>query len=143
MLIFRDINMKIKFELDQLNKVSIEIKKLFTKNIILMSGQMGVGKTTLIKSILESMNVVDNISSPTFSIINEYKTDKDDTIYHIDLFRLKDISEIDGLGLFECFNSGNLCLIEWPDLIERIIDLDYNKFKITKYKSKRLIEKIR
>jgi len=143
MLIFRNINMKIKFELDQLNKVSIEIKKLFTKNIILMSGQMGVGKTTLIKSILESMNVVDNISSPTFSIINEYKTDKDDTIYHIDLFRLKDISEIDGLGLFECFNSGNLCFIEWPDLIEGIIDLDYNKFKITTDKTKRLIEKIR
>ena len=63
--------MKIKFQLNQLSAVSEDIKKNINKNIVLISGEMGVGKTTLIKEILRSMNVIDNISSPTFSIINE------------------------------------------------------------------------
>ena len=67
MLIFSNTNMKIKFQLNQLSAVSNDVKKNINKNIVLISGEMGAGKTTLIKEILKSMNVIDNVSSPTFS----------------------------------------------------------------------------
>ena len=88
--------MKIKFQLNQLSKVATNVLKNIEKNIVLISGEMGAGKTTLIKEVLKGLNVVDNISSPTFSIINEYKTSNDDIIYHIDLYRIKNINEIFG-----------------------------------------------
>ena len=105
--------MKIKFQLNQLSTVSDDVKKNINKNIVLISGDMGAGKTTLIKEILKSMNVIDNISSPTFSIINEYNTSKEDIIYHMDLYRIKSMDELEGIGLFEYLESGNLCMIEW------------------------------
>ena len=113
------------------------------KNIVLISGEMGAGKTTLIKEVLKGLNVVDNISSPTFSIINEYKTSNDDIIYHIDLYRIKNINEIEGIGLFEYLESGNSCFIEWGDIIEEIIDSDFNKFIISKENDSRIIKKIK
>ena len=123
--------MKIKFQLNQLSKVATNVLKNIEKNIVLISGEMGAGKTTLIKEVLKGLNVVDNISSPTFSIINEYKTSNDDIIYHIDLYRIKNINEIEGIGLFEYLESGNSCFIEWGDIIEEIIDSDFNKFIIS------------
>ncbi len=135
--------MKIKFQLNQLSKVSDNVKNNIDKNIILISGEMGTGKTTLIKEILRSMDVIDNISSPTFSIINEYKTKKGGLIYHVDLYRIKSIEEIEGIGLFEYLESGNLCFIEWGDQIEKIIDSNFNKFIISKENDSRIIEKIK
>ena len=135
--------MKIKFQLNQLSKISDNVKNNIDKNIILISGEMGTGKTTLIKEILRSMDVIDNISSPTFSIINEYKTKKGGLIYHVDLYRIKSIEEIEGIGLFEYLESGNLCFIEWGDQIEKIIDTNFNKFIISKENDSRIIEKIK
>lgn len=135
--------MKIKFQLNQLSKVATNVLKNIEKNIVLISGEMGAGKTTLIKEVLKGLNVVDNISSPTFSIINEYKTSNDDIIYHIDLYRIKNINEIEGIGLFEYLESGNSCFIEWGDIIEEIIDLDFNKFIISKENDSRIIKKIK
>ena len=89
------------------------------------------------------MSVVDNVSSPTFSIINEYSTDKDEIIYHIDLYRIEDISELDNIGFFEYIESGKTCLIEWGEMIEELIDSEYNKFTITKDDNLRIIEKNR
>ena len=143
MLIFSTINMNVKFELNQLKKTSKELKKNINHNIVLICGEMGVGKTTLIKELLLLMNVVDNVSSPTFSIINEYSTDKDDIIYHIDLYRVEDISELDNIGFFEYLESGKTCLIEWGEMIEELIDSEYNKFTITKDDNLRIIEKNR
>src|SRR5210317_70448 len=143
MLIFRNINMKIKFQLNQLSAVSEDIKKNINKNIVLISGEMGVGKTTLIKEILRSMNVIDNISSPTFSIINEYNTNNEELIYHMDLYRIKSFNELEGIGLFEYLESGNLCIIEWGDMIEKIIESEFNKFVILKEHESRIIEKIK
>ena len=142
MLIFSNINMKIKFQLNQLSAVSEDIKKNINKNIVLISGEMGVGKTTLIKEILRSMNVIDNISSPTFSIINEYNTNNEELIYHMDLYRIKSFNELEGIGLFEYLESGNLCIIEWGDMIEKIIESEFNKFVILKEHESRIIEKI-
>lgn len=135
--------MKIKFQLNQLSAVSDDVKKNINKNIVLISGDMGAGKTTLIKEILKSMNVIDNISSPTFSIINEYNTSKEDIIYHMDLYRIKSMDELEGIGLFEYLESGNLCMIEWGEMIEEIIESEFNKFVISNEGQSRIIEKIK
>lgn len=143
MLIFSHVNMKIKFQINQLKEVSVNVKKNINTNIVLISGEMGVGKTTLIKEIFLSLNVIDNVSSPTFSIINEYRTNQNKVVYHMDLYRLKNISEIEDIGLFEYLESGNLCIIEWGDMIEKLIDSKYDKFIISKQNELRIIEKIK
>ncbi|MBT3685257.1 MAG: tRNA (adenosine(37)-N6)-threonylcarbamoyltransferase complex ATPase subunit type 1 TsaE, partial [Cryomorphaceae bacterium] len=112
--------MKIKFQINQLKEVAEDVKKDINTNIVLISGEMGVGKTTLIKEVFLSMNVIDNVSSPTFSIINEYRTKQNKVVYHMDLYRLKNISETEDIGLFEYLESGNLCIIEWGDMIEKL-----------------------
>ena len=143
MLIFSHVNMKIKFQINQLKEVSVNVKEKIKTNIVLISGEMGVGKTTLIKQVLLSMKVIENVSSPTFSIINEYITGQNKIVYHMDLYRIKNISEIEGIGLFEYLESGNLCIIEWGDMIEKLIDSKYDKFIISKQNEYRIIEKIK
>tara|TARA_A100001011_G_scaffold127309_1_gene134272 strand:- start:320 stop:727 length:408 start_codon:yes stop_codon:yes gene_type:complete len=135
--------MKIKFQINQLKEVSVNVKEKIKTNIVLISGEMGVGKTTLIKEVLLSMKVIENVSSPTFSIINEYITGQNKIVYHMDLYRIKNISEIEGIGLFEYLESGNLCIIEWGDIIEKLIDSKYDKFFISKQNEYRVIEKIK
>ena len=143
MLIFSHVNMKIKFQINQLKEVSVNVKEKIKTNIVLISGEMGVGKTTLIKEVLLSMKVIENVSSPTFSIINEYITGQNKIVYHMDLYRIKNISEIEGIGLFEYLESGNLCIIEWGDMIEKLIDSKYDKFFMSKQNELRIIEKIK
>ena len=143
MLIFSPINMEVKFELNQLKKASLELKKNINHNVVLICGEMGAGKTTLIKELLSLMSVVDNVSSPTFSIINEYSTDKNEIIYHMDLYRIEDISELDNIGFFEYLESGKTCLIEWGEMIEEMIDSEYNKFTIARKDNSRIIKKNR
>lgn len=143
MLIFSHVNMKIKFQINQLKEVSVNVKEKIKTNIVLISGEMGVGKTTLIKEVLLSMKVMVNVSSPTFSIINEYITGQNKIVYHMDLYRIKNISEIEGIGFFEYLESGNLCIIEWGDMIEKLIDSKYDKFIISKQNEYRIIEKIK
>ena len=133
--------MKIKYQLNQLKEESIKVSNNITQKVILISGEMGAGKTTLIKQILVDLNVIDNVSSPTFSIINEYKTKTEDLIYHMDLYRIDKIEELDGIGFFEYLESGNLCLIEWGEKIENTIGDNYDKFKIIKKGTLRIIEK--
>ena len=133
--------MKIKYQLNQLKEVSVKVSKNITQKVILITGEMGAGKTTLIKQILVDLNVIDNVSSPTFSIINEYKTKTEDLIYHMDLYRIDKIEELDGIGFFEYLESGNLCLIEWGEKIENTIGDNYDKFKIIKKGNLRIIEK--
>ena len=135
--------MEVKFELNQLEKVSLELKKNINHNVVLICGEMGAGKTTLIKELLSLMSVVDNVSSPTFSIINEYSTDKNEIIYHMDLYRIEDISELDNIGFFEYLESGKTCLIEWGEMIEEMIDSEYNKFTIAREDNLRIIKKNR
>ena len=135
--------MKIKFQINQLKEVSVNVKEKIKTNIVLISGEMGVGKTTLIKEVLLSMKVMVNVSSPTFSIINEYITGQNKIVYHMDLYRIKNISEIEGIGFFEYLESGNLCIIEWGDMIEKLIDSKYDKFIISKQNEYRIIEKIK
>ena len=84
-------------------------------------GEMGAGKTTLIKVICEQLGVVDSMSSPTFSIVNEYRTMEDAPIYHFDFYRIEKVQEALDVGAEEYFYSEEICLIEWPERIEPII----------------------
>ena len=135
--------MKIKYQLNQLKEISLKVSQNFNHEIVLISGEMGAGKTTLIKQILIGLNVIDNISSPTFSIINEYKTKSKDLIYHMDLYRISRIEELEQIGFFEYLESGNLCFIEWGEIIENMIGEDYNKFNLIENGDLRILEKIK
>ena len=135
--------MKIKYHLNQLKEISLRVTQNLNHKIILINGEMGAGKTTLIKEILEGLNVVDNISSPTFSLIKEYKTKGEDIIYHMDLYRINQIEELEGIGFFEYLESGNLCFIEWGEIVENMIGEDYNKFNLSINNNFRILEKIK
>lgn len=135
--------MKIEYQLNQLKEISLKVTQNFNNKIVLISGEMGAGKTTLIKEILIGLNVIDNISSPTFSIINEYKTKNKDVIYHMDLYRINKIEELEEIGFFEYLESGNLCFIEWGEIIENMIGEDYNKFNLIENGDLRILEKIK
>ena len=114
--------------------------KAINSDIIILSGEVGVGKTTLIKEILRTLKVNDNVNSPTFSIINEYITRDKKIVYHIDLYRIKTIDELHSIGFFEYLDSKNLCFIEWGDIIEEILKVDFNKFLIVKKQNFRSIK---
>ena len=135
--------MEIKFNLNQLKKASKELKMHINQNVVLISGEMGVGKTTLIKELLSLYGVIDNVSSPTFSIINEYLIDNDEVIYHMDLYRIKDFAELENIGFFEYIKSKRTCLIEWGEIIEELIDSEYNKFTLIKKNNVRVLKKDR
>lgn len=104
--------------LDDLAMVAKEIIDFAkTEKNWLFIGEMGAGKTTLIKSICQTLGVKDQVSSPTFAIVNEYATDQDDLVYHFDFYRLKAIEEAIDIGVEDYFFSGRINLIEWPQLI--------------------------
>ncbi|MFI3314224.1 MAG: tRNA (adenosine(37)-N6)-threonylcarbamoyltransferase complex ATPase subunit type 1 TsaE [Rikenellaceae bacterium] len=100
-------------------------------NIVLFYGEMGAGKTTLIRALCKAAGVEDVVTSPTFAIVNEYATTNDDTIFHFDFYRIETIREVYDLGYEEYFYSGKLCLIEWPSKIEDIIEDIKEELQIT------------
>ena len=104
---------ELKYSIDELDLIvsDIIIPKI-KSNIVCLEGSMGTGKTTFIKSVCSNLNAIGNISSPTFSLINEYKTKNGDLIYHFDFYRVKNKEEALNLGIEEYFYSPNLCLIE-------------------------------
>lgn len=86
--------------------------------IVLLKGNLGAGKTTLSQRIGKSLGVIEEITSPTYTIVNEYQLPDSGKLFHFDLYRLKDINELEGIGFTEYIDSGNICLIEWPELAE-------------------------
>jgi tRNA threonylcarbamoyladenosine biosynthesis protein TsaE len=100
-----------------------------TTRIFLFYGDMGAGKTTLIKSLCDVLGSTDNITSPTFAIVNEYVA-KEGKIYHFDFYRLKNQNEALDIGSDEYFYSGNYCFIEWPEKIPDILPNNYVKIVI-------------
>ena len=96
-------------------------------NIFTFEGEMGVGKTALIKIILKHLKVKDLVKSPTFSIVNEYLTSDNKIIYHFDFFRIKDKIEVINIGFEDYLDSSNFCFIEWPNNIKNLLPNDINK----------------
>ncbi len=93
-------------------------------------GKMGAGKTTFIQAICRYLGTKDNITSPTFALINEYKTTKNASIFHFDFYRIKDLEEAFDLGYEDYFYSGDYCFIEWPEMIEPLLPENVVEVKI-------------
>ncbi len=100
--------------------------------ILVFQGEMGAGKTTLIKAIGRALGVTDTMSSPTFSIVNEYQTQTGDHVFHFDFYRLKNEMEAYDIGTEEYLDSGHYCLIEWPDKIASLLRGEYVEVSIEK-----------
>jgi tRNA threonylcarbamoyladenosine biosynthesis protein TsaE len=101
---------------DQLDQVAKELLTVAGKSgVWMLHGEMGAGKTTLVKAIGRNLGVIETMSSPTFSLVNEYRTGNGGKLFHFDLYRLKNEREIVDIGAAEYFDSGELCLVEWPE----------------------------
>ncbi|MBT1702443.1 tRNA (adenosine(37)-N6)-threonylcarbamoyltransferase complex ATPase subunit type 1 TsaE [Chryseosolibacter indicus] len=131
---FHDVKDRI-FEnvaISDLPKVAKDLlKEAMGCRVWLFNGEMGAGKTTLIKELCNTLGVVDNMSSPTFSIVNEYATLSHETIYHFDFYRIKNEAEAYDIGTEEYFDSGNYCFIEWPEKIPSLIPQNHVEVNIT------------
>ena len=111
--------------LDGLKEVAeAVISSLDGRNIVAFCGPMGAGKTTLISAILEHLGSTDTVTSPTFAIVNQYATATGEAVHHFDFYRINRIEEVFDMGYEEYFYSGDLCLIEWPELIEDLLPED-------------------
>ena len=117
--------MKATYTLDQLPKIAKKIiSHTKNKKTILFYAEMGAGKTTLIKEIIKQLGVTDNVSSPTFSLVNEYFSEKNGLIYHFDFYRIEDEEEALDMGIDDYFYANAWCFIEWAERIENLIPLD-------------------
>ena len=124
--------MEIKIQsLDQIHEAARQfIAEMGDNTAFALYGKMGAGKTTFIKAVCEELGVSDVITSPTFAIVNEYRSDTaGELIYHFDFYRIKKLEEVYDMGYEDYFYSGALCFIEWPELVEEL--LPGNTIKVT------------
>ena len=122
-----------KSEEDTINFASNFAKNLKTGDIIILSGELGSGKTKFTQGILRHFGLENEISSPTFTIVNEYNA-KDVNIYHFDLYRLSDIDEFYAIGGEEYLSNG-ICIFEWGEMLEDVLKKDYIKITFKKSNS--------
>ncbi len=117
--------------IEELSAVAKEfIAKIGEHTVFAFYGSMGAGKTTFIKAVCEALGVDDVVNSPTFAIVNEYRTRTAELIYHFDFYRIKKLEEVYDMGYEDYFYSGALCFIEWPELIEELLPADAVKVYI-------------
>ena len=129
--------------LEQLNSIAKQILDYTsTHKKFAFYGEMGVGKTTLIKALSLQIGVTEIVSSPTFSIVNEYQADESTKIYHFDFYRIEDEKEAYDMGYEEYFFSNAYCFIEWPEKIPNLIEEDMVQIKMSVVENKRRIELI-
>lgn len=120
-------------DLDHIEDAAREfIGQMGDDTVFAFYGKMGAGKTTFIKALCKLLGVEDEVNSPTFAIINEYRSQTTaELIYHFDFYRIKKLEEVYDLGYEDYFYSGALCFIEWPELVEELLPLDAKKVTIT------------
>lgn len=135
--------MQIRIEsLERIHEAAREfIEKKGEGKVFAFYGKMGAGKTTFIKAVCEELGVADVITSPTFAIVNEYTDGKGNPLYHFDFYRIKKLEEVYDMGYEDYFDSGCLCFLEWPELIEELLPEDAVKVTITEEEDgSRLVE---
>ncbi|HPM13676.1 MAG TPA: tRNA (adenosine(37)-N6)-threonylcarbamoyltransferase complex ATPase subunit type 1 TsaE [Bacteroidales bacterium] len=124
--------MEIIFHIDTISNAAKEfLAATSSYSVFAFNAEMGVGKTTFIKALCKELGVIDTVASPTFAIINEYKTDNNKFLYHFDLYRLNTIQDLQNIGAEDYFYSGNMCFIEWPDLAQTILPPHTLRISIT------------
>ena len=125
--------MKIKIDsLDTIHEAAKEfLQNMGDGKVFAFYGKMGAGKTTFVKAICEELGVEDVITSPTFALVNEYTAGDGSPVYHFDFYRIKKLDEVYDMGYEDYFYSGNLCFLEWPELIEDLLPEDCTKVTIT------------
>jgi tRNA threonylcarbamoyladenosine biosynthesis protein TsaE len=111
-------------ETDLLPAAEKLLKEYPSSRVFALYGRMGAGKTTLIRAICSCLGTVDVVQSPSFSIINEYKTLTGESVFHFDFYRIKKVEEAFDIGYEDYFYSGSYCFIEWPELIEPLLPPD-------------------
>ena len=119
------------YALEELQKVAKEVIQSAKNKVLLFYGEMGVGKTTLIKEIVKQLGSQDNVSSPTFSLVNEYHTVSGEKVYHFDFYRINNENEALDMGAEEYFYSDCWCLIEWPEKVKNLVPLNSVTITIT------------
>ncbi|WP_304141446.1 tRNA (adenosine(37)-N6)-threonylcarbamoyltransferase complex ATPase subunit type 1 TsaE [Mesoflavibacter zeaxanthinifaciens] len=122
--------MNFTYTLDQLEEASNFVLKNANSKIILFEGEMGSGKTTLIKKLVKQLGSQDTVSSPTFSLVNEYETN-DNIIYHFDLYRVNEEEELYNFGIETYIYSDKHVFVEWPDLLKPMLQEEYTVLSFT------------
>lgn len=107
------------------------LKQTEGKKIYAFYGSMGAGKTTIIKAVCETLGAIDIVSSPTFTLVNEYKTSSGKSLFHLDFYRIKKVEEVYDFGIEEYLSGDSYCFMEWPELIEDILPEETVKVKIS------------
>jgi len=123
-----EIILELNYGIEKIKEASDFILKNISGKILLVCGEVGSGKTTLVKEICKQLKVKDQVSSPTYTLINEYSCD-DGLVIHMDLYRIENKEEINNLGLFEYLDN-KFIIIEWPELIMNDLDINHSILKI-------------
>ena len=120
------------YSLSEIETVATNLLPLLTSKVILVNGEIGAGKTTMIKAFCKALNSPDDVSSPTFSLINEYRTASNEPLYHFDCYRIESEEEAYDFGAEEYLHSGHLCFIEWSENIASLLPEESNALMIEK-----------
>jgi len=118
-------------DLSEIKNISKQILKLSKYKNIIFYGEMGVGKTTLINSLCLLLDTIDKVTSPTFSIVNEYLCEEGGKVFHFDFYRINDRNQAFDIGFEEYLESDNFCLIEWPEIILDFLPKNYVEVKMS------------
>ena len=118
------------FKLKDIDAIAEELSTRICHPIILFDGSMGMGKTTLINALCKQLDSIDPVSSPTFSLVNEYKTKEGKSIFHFDCYRLESPEEAYDFGAEEYLDSGSTCLIEWAERIHSLLPKEVHRIKL-------------
>ncbi|NAW50180.1 tRNA (adenosine(37)-N6)-threonylcarbamoyltransferase complex ATPase subunit type 1 TsaE [Elizabethkingia argentiflava] len=119
------------FSLSQWPEIAVKVKQCLKYNILVLKGNLGAGKTTFTQQLVKSLGSMDEVTSPTYSIVNEYDSEEG-KIFHFDLYRLKNMEEVYDMGIEEYLDHGFLCIIEWPEIfMSEIAHLSYHEMEIT------------
>lgn len=123
---------KINFNLNEIDKIAQNIIPLLKHKVVVLKGEMGMGKTTLTKALAKALGVVDEVSSPTFSLVNEYEGVDNQKVFHFDFYRIHSEREAFDFGVEEYLYSGNWCFLEWSEKIPSLLPDDISEIHFIK-----------